>query len=129
MSSYGKVAKRVVEDFKSGRATNPRESWESIAQVEFIGRKSAQKKSCPMSAFLGLCEEGLVKYVPKGAYTHSVENKRYAIQAVNLLKENSCLTESQLWTQIDKGDPNKAPNEQMSVVKALFNEGLIIIRM
>lgn len=129
MSSYGKVARRVVEEFKSGRATNPRESWKSIAQVEFIGRKAAQEKGCPMSAFLGLCEEGIVQYVPKGEYTRSVENKSYAIQAVNLLKENSCLTESQLWAQIDKGDPNKAPNEQMSVVKALFNEGLIIIRM
>jgi hypothetical protein len=46
---------------------------------------SAQKKGCPRGAFLGLCEEGLVKGIPAGNYTTSKDNKAYAVRAAELL--------------------------------------------
>ena len=32
-------------------------------------------------AFLGLCEEGLVKGIPAGKYSASKDNKQYAVRA------------------------------------------------
>ena len=48
---------------------------------------SAQKKGCPRGAFLGLCEDGLVKGIPAGNYTVSKDNKAYAVRAAELLIE------------------------------------------
>jgi hypothetical protein len=54
--------------------------------------KVLKKKGCPKGTFLGLCEEGLVKGIPKGNYTKSVKNKKYAIKAVTVLKQNKHTT-------------------------------------
>ena len=78
-----------------------------------------------MTAFLGLCEKGLVKYIPRGSYTRSIKNKDYAIQAVTLLRKNPELSVSELWKRIDKDNPEKAHNDQMNVAKALYDAGFI----
>lgn len=111
--------------FKQGESIDPRYSWKQIAKDKFDGLKAAQEKSCPMSSFLGLCEEGMVKYIQKGYYTRSISNKKYAVEGVRLLKEDPSLNETQLWNLIEKDDPNKKPNNQMNVVKALFDKGYI----
>ncbi|WP_420865668.1 DUF6979 family protein [Dickeya oryzae] len=43
------------------------------------------KKSCPLSAFLGLCEDGYIKGIPKGKYTKSYKNKKYAVVAADIV--------------------------------------------
>jgi hypothetical protein len=45
---------------------------------------TSRKKDCPRGAFLGLCEEGLVKGIPAGKYTASKDNKAYAVRAAAL---------------------------------------------
>ena len=97
---------------------------------EFPASLRSQDKNCPKNAFLGLCEEGLVKGIPRGKYTKSVQNKLYAITAVEFLKEwrNSSLSPIDLWPAVLRKlneDSEKRHNSQMNVVLALWNEGLI----
>lgn len=98
--------------------------WKSFASM-FTEKESMIKKECPKNAFLDLCEEGLVKGVPKGKYTKSYKNNKYAIQAVMLLKENESLKDNpkQLWNQIE--DTPDSYNHQLDIVCALWNNDLI----
>jgi hypothetical protein len=66
---------------------------------EVFPTKSSQEKPCPKTTFLGLCEAGFVKGIPKGKVTKSVKNKEYAIKAVAVLKQNTQTTFSpkELW--------------------------------
>jgi hypothetical protein len=68
----------------------------------------------------------LVKGIPKGNYTKSVKNKKYALKAIEVLKQNTQATFSpkELWEQLELGD--KRSNSQMDVVLALWENGLII---
>jgi hypothetical protein len=88
--------------------------------------ESSRSKSCPKNAFLGLCEAGVVKGIPKGEYTKSVKNKNYALQAVEILKRDKSISYSPsvLWKELNLGD--KIHNSQMHVVLALWNNGLIM---
>ena len=85
---YGKSALRAVELIRNNYINDPKEAWEK-STIEIFGKGSAsQQKGCPRGAFLGLCEEGMVKGVPAGDYCTSQKNKTYAIKAVNLLKHD-----------------------------------------
>ena len=84
MNKYGLTALKSVENFKDSYTIL--EIWSQSAK-EIFKTKSSQEKSCPKNAFLGLCEEGLVKGIKKGKYTKSVKNKNYALQAVEILKK------------------------------------------
>jgi hypothetical protein len=121
-NKYGLTAIKALEIYKVEESL--RESWFSAA-VELFESESSQKKGCPRSTFLGLCEEGLVKGIPKGNYTKSIDNKAYAIRAVAILKQNkhTTITPKELWDKLELGD--KRSNSQMDVVLALREHGLI----
>jgi hypothetical protein len=88
--------------------------------------QSARKKGCPRGAFLGLCEEGLVKGIPAGHYTASRDNKDYAVRAAGLLTEGKQnWSTSSLWRAV-ADDPEKAHNGQIDIVLALWNNDLIV---
>ncbi|WP_406660612.1 hypothetical protein V7O66_12345 [Methanolobus sp. ZRKC3] len=127
MNKYGEAALKAVELFESGINMDPRDAWELIANDIFADSPSCRRKGCPKSAFLGLCEEGLVRGIPKGSYTRSQKNKGYALKAIELLKENPNLSSNpnKLWKMIIS-EP-KAHNSQMDVVVALWANGLIEI--
>lgn len=93
--------------------------------VKNFDTKSSQEKSCPKNTFLGLCEEGLVKGIPKGKYTNSIKNKEYALQAIEILKQEklSSFTPIELWQKLNLGD--KIHNSQMDVVLSLWNKNYI----
>jgi hypothetical protein len=122
-NKYGLTAIKALEIYKVEESL--RESWFSAA-VELFESESSQKKGCPRSTFLGLCAEGLVKGIPKGNYTKSVKNKKYAIKAVTVLKQNTQTTFSpkELWDKLELGD--KRSNSQMDVVLALWEHSLIV---
>ncbi len=94
------------------------------AMEVFPSNPASREKSCPKSAFLGLCGNGLVKGVPPGNYTKSRDNKQYAIEALKLLKMDNDLTENDLWGQIAI-NKQKAHNQQMNVVKILFEKNYL----
>ncbi len=87
---------------------------------------TARKKGCPRGAFLGLCEEGLVKGIPAGHYTASRDNKAYAVRAAALLAERTqTWSIGSLWRAVTD-DPEKIHNSQMDIVLALWKNGLIV---
>ena len=103
-------------------------AWKATIK-ELSNSESTQVKGCPKNTFLGLCEKGLVKGIPKGNYTKSIKNKDYAIAAVDILRAYTVqdFTPIQLWKKVrlelDLGD--KAHNSQMDVVLALWRNSLI----
>lgn len=125
MNKYGKSALKAVDLIRDNYINNPKEAWEK-ATIEIFGKGSpSQQKGCPRGAFLGLCEEGMVKEVPAGAYCMSQKNKAYAVKAVNLLKQDAELQNNMhtLWSKA-VGE-YKAHNNQMDVVLTLWKNDLI----
>jgi len=126
MNKYGKAALKAAKMVANGSASSSEDAWNLATSDLFVKGSPSQKKGCPRGAFLGLCEEGLVKGILPGNYTSSVKNKRYAVEAVKILRQNPGLGSDlkSLWKIIQKGD-KKSHNSQMDVVAALWNEGLI----
>jgi hypothetical protein len=92
----------------------------------YLSSPTARRKSGPRGAYLGLCEEGLVKGIPPGRYTSSNDNKTYAVRAAALLAEGKQnWSTSSLWRAVTD-DPEKTHNCQMDVVLALWKNGLIV---
>ncbi|MCG7501714.1 hypothetical protein MHM83_07505 [Tenacibaculum sp. Mcav3-52] len=122
MKNYNKYGLAVIEAAEIGG--NPVDSWEQAVSTYFTSESSKQK-ACPRNTFLGLCEEGLVKEVPKGNYTNSVKNKEYALKAIEILKGHKATTFSpkELWEKLALGE--KKHNSQMDVVLALWENDLI----
>jgi hypothetical protein len=123
-NSYGKTALKCVENFKDSLSI--KETWFQSVKEVFQSSISSQEKGCPKNTFLGLCEEGLVKGIPKGNYTKSVKNKEYALKAIEILEQNTQTTFSpkELWEKLELGD--KRSNSQMDVVLMLWENGLIM---
>lgn len=122
MSKYSEIALNAAIDLNRDCQLTPQVAWKINAEKVFPNEISAQKKSCPKSAFLGLCEQGYVKGVKPGSYTRSKINKAYAIEGLNYLKADPALSENELWHLVSP----KTSNEQMTVVKTLYVNGYIV---
>ena len=123
-NQYGKVAISVAKE-----KGNPEENWKAEVKNTFPGSESSQKKSCPKSAFLGLCEEGFIKGISKGKYTRSIDNKAYAIKAIEILRINTkaTYTPKELWVKVKTELSIEIPhNSQMDVVLALWENRYIL---
>jgi len=111
---------------ESSTDINPVARWESAMKRLYPTSPTARKKGCPRGAFLGLCEEGLVKGIPAGHYTASKDNKAYAVRAAALLTEGTqSWSTSALWQAVTN-DPAKTHNSQMDIVMALWKNDLIV---
>lgn len=121
---YGIVAVLSARILNELHDKNPIATWDFVACKIFGEETTSRVKGCPRGAFLGLCEEGLIKGVPAGNYTRSRLNKKYAVDAVNVLKSNPNVEFSAqtLWRNVA---PCKTHNDQMHVVLALWKNGLI----
>jgi hypothetical protein len=120
---YGEAALTAARD---SAGTSPAKRWQSAVEKVYPTSVTAQKKGCPRGAFLGLCEEGLVKGIPAGQYTTSKDNKAYVVRAAELLIEGKQKWSiSELWRAV-ADDPEKAHNSQMDIVLALWKNGLIV---
>lgn len=127
--SFGKVALKAVENITDKRM-HPSDGWQNAAEIVFPINCTCIKKGCPKNAFLGLCNEGLVKGVEKGNYTKSELNRNYAIKAVEILKQaQKKYKPKELWVEVLRSlnsDISKVHNSQMDVVLALWGKGLIL---
>lgn len=129
MDKYGETSVRAIELMHNNTFKSPIEAWD-FATKEIFGEGTwAQKKSCPKNAFLGLCEEGLVKGIPQGLYNSrkNSKNKEYAVKAVTLIRKRPELIDNllELWILSING-VEISHNYQMNVVQALWNKELII---
>ena len=129
-NQYGRAALVAVELCRN-KKISPTAAWEESIASETTS-KSSQEKSCPKSTFLGLCEEGSIVGIVPGSYIEKDNdkcNKAYAIEAVRLLIEDSSrrVNVTALWRKVmqNVGGLNKAQNNQMAVVVALWNKGEI----
>lgn len=127
MGRYRKAAIEAV-NLISSTNMNPEQAWHIATSQEFGKGTNSQKKGCPKGAFLGLCEQGMIKGVPIGNYTNSLDNKRYAVKAVRILKEKPKLAEDEdkLWDEV-LGSKFKKQNHQMDEVLSLWNKNYINI--
>jgi hypothetical protein len=127
MSAYGDAAVHAAKLCQK-QGLDPVAAW-TTAVEKHLPTEEGRKKSCPKSAFLGLCEEGLLKEVPAGRYTTSRLNKGYALRALQLLNAHPALasTSRDLWRAVMAGE-EKRPNGQMEVVIALWSAGMCAAR-
>lgn len=128
---YGRIAIKAVKLFVNKKSKSPLEAWKEAA-IEKTTSQSSQKKSCPKNAFLGLCEVGKIKKISGESDTATTPavNKNYAIKAVEILRNDStlCTKETELWKKVMKElgkKTSKSQNNQMDVVIALWDKGLI----
>jgi hypothetical protein len=129
MGKYGQAALYTVELMTSNKMNELVDAWNK-ATIEIFGEgRASQKKGCPRSAFIGLCDAGLVKGVKEGTYSKKSDskNKYYAISAVNLIKEDPSLADdiNLLWSKVICGE-EKVQNSQMDIVVSLWKNGLIV---
>jgi hypothetical protein len=121
---YGQAAILAAQQGPSGM--NPVARWESALEKLYPTSPAARRKAGPRGAFLGLCEEGLVKGIPTGDYSSSKDNKAYAVRAVALLKAaEQHWSRSALWQAVTDG-VEKTETGQIDVVLALWNKDLIV---
>jgi len=126
MADYGDVAVKAVTLIHQGIERLPANAWDMSVAEFFPSSKSSQKKGCPRSTFLGLCESGRVQGVSAGTYTRSKKNKEYGLLAIDLLARNPSLVGDVklLWNTVLAG-ASKQPNHQMAVVTALWMNNLV----
>ena len=122
--NYYALTALVAQEY-AAKGLHPTLAWESAA-LKVFGERSAKNKGCPKSAFLGLCENGLIKGIPSGKYTRSVKNKSYALAAVKILAKGQSdnISPSELWRRVVGTDI--VHNAQMDVVLELCKKELII---
>lgn len=128
---YGDVAVSAVMMCKDKRL-NPCDAWVLAVRKHFPTSLSAQKKGCPKGAFLGLCSEGWIPYVPQKCYSQAIQNWMYAVKAVQILQKYphaELPSPTQLWNEVMVMVGKEiAPNGQMDVVLSLWAAGLIMPR-
>ena len=126
MAKYGKAAIEATDRIRQ-KGDSPPDAWLFAVKRLYPHQKAAREKGCPRNAYLGLCEEGIINGVAAGKYTKSLLNKQYALNAVQLLRSDpsQALNKEHLWNKIQKGN-KKAENNQLDVVLALWENGLII---
>ncbi len=133
MGQFGDTAVEAVKILAAtGQTTDPRKAWETAARKIMSNSPASQKKGCPRVAFLGLCEEGLVKGVPRGNYTGSTKkkkNKDYAVRMANYLITHPGIANTPdpqtLWQIALAGEANPPASEngQTDVVLSLWKAG------
>lgn len=123
MSIFGRAAVHAANRCRADRALPPDIAWRKAVNA-CTDKPSMAEKCCPWGAFLGLVETGQVVGIPAVRCEASTVNGEYALEAVRLLRKGvRPPTIIGLWRMIP--DAPKKPNDQLSVVLALWDAGLL----
>lgn len=122
---YGAAAEETAKVILRHSSKEIRSEWDKTMNKTFPEQPSSRSKACPRIAFLGLCEDGLVKGIAKGSYGVKDKsiNKKYAIDAAFLILNGGEANRSYLWKKV--APEGKSHNSQMDVVIALSEAGLL----
>ena len=123
IKQHGRVAIAAAQRCRAGES--PETAWQLEINAA-TSSESAQAKSCPRHAFLGLAEAGLIQGVPGRHAERQSANAQYATTAVEILRSNPALESSvmELWRSVHAGrDRIIRHNGQMDVVLALWRNG------
>lgn len=128
MNKYSKIAIEVAEELKNMKKEEQKkidlgDLWkEKCKENEF--KEASIKKGCPRLAFIGLCENNLIKDIEVKNSNKESLNKNYVVEAVKVLKNDKRnYTSKELWEEI--GNKDKKHNSQMNIVLALWEKGMI----
>lgn len=126
MGKYGDAAVMATKLCRERKALSPNSAWEMAVEKVFPSSESSRVKGCPRGAYLGLCESGAVSGIPDGGYCRSEKNKKYALKALALLRQEPKLSQNAetLWHRVMEGE-QKVSNHQMDVVISIWNAGFI----
>ncbi len=122
MNNYEKITLDAIKYCRNEKLT-PKAAWEKATE-EY--RESIQKKGCPKNAFIGLCETGKIKGIEKTKLEPKTKNGKYAIEALKFINKDISIKE--LWKKVlieTRENLNKSHNNQMNVVKVLFENNEI----
>jgi hypothetical protein len=124
MANYGDAAVHAAK-LAQEQHLAPEIAWQRAVAFCFPNSVARREKGCPRGAFLGLCEEGLLRGVPRGEYTRSRKNKRYALDAVHALRRDPSLLHARaaLWAAARGDEGPERQNGQVDVVVALWSAG------
>ncbi len=125
MSVNADIARRAFRLASVDRALPP-EAWRAALCSQYTDTNQLRnqiKHTCPRSAFLWLCQAGLLPGVPPRQYTRSVKSSGYARTAVEQLMKDPSLTtdKARLETRV-YGD--RTPNGEVDVVLAFWGREL-----
>ena len=126
VSKYGIVAV-VAARHIAETGIDPILAWKAASAEIITESRELRDKACPRGAFLGLCEEGLVKGVAPGPYHRGYKmNKVYALKGVEILGQEPELVGDvrKLWSRV-VGNNAVGHHGQMDVVVELWNNGFI----
>jgi hypothetical protein len=130
-TNYANAAVDAVYYIEKNTLLSPLDAWQ-MAISQHTNSKEARKKGCPKTAFLGLCEDGLVKGIRPNDYIKKpgfIKNKQYVLIALELLKKEPSLVldKKELWRKVKaiSGSTSEGKDGHMDVVIALFSEGLL----
>lgn len=105
MNKYAKIAIEVAEELQSMEKEKQKEInlgdlWkEKCKENEF--KEASIKKGCPRLAFIGLCENNLIKGIEIKNSNKESLNKNYAVEAIKVLKKNKKnYTSKELWKEM-----------------------------
>jgi len=122
---YGEAALIAAHPDKHHPKATPLDRWNVATKQLYPTSPTQQRKGGPRGAFLGLCEEGLVKRIVPGSYSAQRIHKDYAVQAAHLLLEGAAASVNGLWRAV-ADDPETPHTSQMDVVLALWKNGYIV---
>jgi len=127
-NKYGEAALIAVRLDVPARVTAA-QRWETAVRQLYPEKPYMQKKGAPKSVFLGLCDAGLVRGIPKelppARSAPPDRNAAYGVKAVELLRAGTHRTVAALWAEVTSGE-QIAHAAQMDVVLALWKNGLIV---
>lgn len=129
MNKYARIAVEAARSLRDGRRPDPVEAWEEAAREVAPQAPTSGSKPCPRTAFLGLCEAGLVLgFAPRGrTFSKGVGNKKKGLVALDLLKaDQSLLDRKGDWWRRTAGPKGRPRHEGvLDVVEGLWRAGFV----
>ena len=118
---YGRTAVKAVEYVRAS-GFPPIDAWK-MAAAEEIDNENSRKKGCPRSAFICLCEAGLVDGVSTRAGGGREQYASIAVERLRTDHQLSRLSPNALWKRTIGG--HRSHQSEMNVVLALWHQGFI----
>jgi hypothetical protein len=95
-------------------------AWYTAAR-QILTSESSIKKGCPRATFVGLCESGNLKGIPKTKTSDSL-NYQYAKYAIQKWKENREISKPEMWNLVKKQFNKEISQQgQLDVVLGLWD--------
>jgi hypothetical protein len=96
------------------------DAWNKAAEME-IQSMGTRIKGCPKETFIGLCESGILKKIPKKKISAS-RNYEFALYAIKEWQKDQLISNSKMWEKVSNHFGfAKNHNRQLDVVEGLWD--------